>query len=129
MVRYTEQTLLLPLNRKPCLGFRLAYLHMTMAQSNGQGHSCAHFYCNYLVIGEGRETLQLQYGFKYFLSNDLVRSRRPLTSFQADLPRLARPPQCRQYYGLLPSIISIATKLFVNLKSELLMLKIFKLNY
>ena len=37
------QTLLLPIRRKSPIGFRLIYLHLTLAHSKGQGHQHSQF--------------------------------------------------------------------------------------
>ena len=43
------QTLLLPIHRKWPIGFRLVYLHLTLAQSKGQDQRLAYFDSKYLV--------------------------------------------------------------------------------
>ena len=47
------QTLILPLNRKSCIGFRLVYLHLTMMHSKGRCHGRDQCLGN----GERRQTL------------------------------------------------------------------------
>ena len=48
----TGQTLLLEVNRKSHLGFRLAYLHLTLAHSNGQGQGQSYLECENLLRGD-----------------------------------------------------------------------------
>ena len=47
--RQIGQTLPLRTNRTSQIAFRLAYLHLTLANSIGQGQGHAHFDCEYFV--------------------------------------------------------------------------------
>ena len=58
MVRYRRK-LLLPWNSKSCMGFRLAYLYLTLDHHKGQGQGHANFDNRYLGNGD-------RYGKNYY---------------------------------------------------------------
>ena len=53
-----RKTLILPSNRKSCVGFRFSYLHLTLTHFKGHGN--AYFNCDFLENGDIRKALLLQ---------------------------------------------------------------------